>query len=75
MPKCPKCSKKLDRLTHDYVIWHTATLYLDGESLAEASPDLDQEEFLCPKCYQVIARCKEDALNFLKGELEVDDYA
>jgi ssDNA-binding Zn-finger/Zn-ribbon topoisomerase 1 len=68
MVKCPECEKELDSLTHDYAIWHTATLYLDGESPAKASPDLDQEEFLCPECYQVIARCKEDALKFLAGE-------
>ena len=76
MPFCPRCGKRVDFLKN-YVYGCTEEYNLriavNGEPLYEYLDTVEgeHEEYCCPKCGATLFDNREDAVKFLKDDVEV----
>ena len=66
-PKCPRCGEEIDDL---FVYAKSWDFYLfDGEEYdhRESIP-IEEDEFRCPECAELLFTDKKDAKEFLKGK-------
>lgn len=77
--KCPKCRIDGGYLRQDVSIEVTYDVFLDGEMLEyEEVQDTHMETraaYKCPHCMVMLANEEEEAIQFLKGEIEDADLA
>lgn len=76
MTKCPGCKKELDHLdlmARETWYYPTTVNGVDYDKGIES--DYEEEPFYCPHCSYEFDLNLSEVVDFLKGELEVDDDA
>ena len=70
--KCPKCNEEINTLINTESGEMEYSLSIDCQGDIEWSQinfyGVDSNEFVCPKCGQMLFANQEDAIAFLKGE-------
>jgi predicted RNA-binding Zn-ribbon protein involved in translation (DUF1610 family) len=73
-PRCPKCGAEIDHLHFyayelvkaDFWVVDGRSEYSGWDSLGDM---LDEVEYSCPECGEVLFKHEDDAIKFLRGEL------
>lgn len=71
MVRCPICGAEIEWLSLTQVSKEFARVYLDenGEVVFDDwNARIEEEEFSCPECGEVLFRSEEDAVNFLRSK-------
>lgn len=76
--KCPKCGREIDTLQNFQAGTMEYELKIDKDDDEEYTKmDFEPEgndsdnDFMCPRCYEVLFNNEEDAIAFLKGDISL----
>jgi len=74
MPECPRCGKEIDHLIFDGSEEMSATVVLNSKGLVDyinwQSFGINDGEYKCPECGEVLFTDEGDAEAFLRGKLK-----
>jgi len=73
---CPKCNEEIEQLIFSARQLKSGYVYLDGGLIYDEDIDMEREmddlEFLCPNCDELLFTDKEEAQSFLEGKDELE---
>lgn len=76
IPVCPKCKKKIERLSFTASQDCGGTAYLDGNIFQHSTNDVSGSrdgQYFCPECYHLLTEDRGKAEAFLKGKIDLAD--
>lgn len=73
MARCPLCAHEIDHLTHASLEWNYYRMWLEDGNVEYEQEDaepvpVNQNNWQCPECLEVVAVTEGQAITILKGE-------